>query len=85
MKVEAEELLDRALQLPADARAELAGRLLRSLDEEQEDFASAVEYDAAWSEELRRRIEQIDDGTVEAIPWDEARRRIGADDDSSSR
>jgi hypothetical protein len=28
----------------------------------------------AWREEIRRRIEQIDSGTVRMVPWDQARR-----------
>ena len=29
-----------------------------------------------WSEEIRRRLDEVDTGTVRPIPWSEARRRI---------
>jgi putative addiction module component (TIGR02574 family) len=53
--------------------AELAGSLLESLDVAHDDPA-AVE--AAWNEEIARRIEELDSGKVETVPWEEVRRRI---------
>jgi putative addiction module component (TIGR02574 family) len=49
----------------------LAGSLLESLDETVD--ASAEE---AWSQEIARRIEELDSGKVKPIPWAEARRQI---------
>jgi putative addiction module component (TIGR02574 family) len=78
---EAQKLLDQVLKLPVAARAELAERLLRSLDDEDDEGrVSADEYNAAWGAELARRIKEIEDGTVKLIPWDEARRRIASDE-----
>jgi putative addiction module component (TIGR02574 family) len=34
------------------------------------------EVDAAWSDEIRRRLERLDSGTATTISWEEARRRI---------
>jgi putative addiction module component (TIGR02574 family) len=65
------ELLKEALQLPADARAALAGSLLDSLDEEVDEDA-----ETAWQLEINRRIEDLDSGKVNTVPWSEARRRI---------
>lgn len=31
------------------------------------------DVEAAWSEEIRRRLAEIDAGTVELIPWEEVR------------
>jgi putative addiction module component (TIGR02574 family) len=67
------ELLKRALALPAEARAALAGSLLESLDETLD--ASAEE---AWSDEIARRIEELDSGNVRPVPWADARRQIAA-------
>jgi putative addiction module component (TIGR02574 family) len=67
------ELLKRALALPAEARAALAGSLLESLDETLD--ASAEE---AWSDEIARRIEELDSGKVRPVPWADARRQIAA-------
>jgi putative addiction module component (TIGR02574 family) len=67
------ELLKRALALPAEARAALAGSLLESLDDRLD--ASVEE---AWNQEIARRIEELDSGKVKPIPWAEARRQIAS-------
>ena len=74
MTEEASEILKRALALPPEARAALAGSLLESLDDSPPDPA----VEAAWSEEIARRIEELDSGKVKSIPWQEARRQIAA-------
>lgn len=73
MKEDLSELLKKALALPAEARAALAGSLLESLDDTLDSSA-----EQAWNEEIARRIEQLDSGTVKPIPWAEARRQIAA-------
>ena len=55
----------------ASAEAGLAGLIFESLDDEPADEG----VEAAWSEEIKRRIEEIDSGKVEMIPYEEARRR----------
>ena len=74
MTEEASDILKRALALPPEARAAIAGSLLESLDENPPDPA----VEAAWSEEIARRIEELDSGKVKPIPWEEARRQIAA-------
>ncbi len=71
MDPDVSELLKKALALPPEARAALAGSLLDSLDDAVD--ASAEE---AWSREIARRIEELDSGKVKPIPWAEARRQI---------
>jgi len=73
MSEEVSELLKKALALPVEARAALAGLLLESLDDTVD--ASAEE---AWKQEIARRIEELDSGKVKPIPWAEARRQISA-------
>ena len=34
--------------------------------------------EAAWNEEIKRRIEEIDSGKVQMIPYEEVRRRLAA-------
>ena len=52
-------VLEAALGLPVDQRAELAERLWESLgDEPQEEIA------AAWAAELQRRLKSVEDGTA---------------------
>ena len=73
MSPDVSELLKKALALPAEARAALAGSLLDSLDDTVD--ASAEE---AWNREIARRMEELDSGKVKPIPWAEARRQISA-------
>ena len=71
MSEELSEILKKALELPAGARAALAGSLLDSLEETVD--AGAEEE---WKVEIARRVEQLDSGAVKPIPWSEARRQI---------
>ena len=59
-------LVDTVLALPVESRAFLAEKLLESLDE-----STRAEIDAAWGEEIDRRIQEFDEGKVKGIPADE--------------
>ncbi len=74
-----EEFLARALQLPESDRAELAASLIDSLDRESDENA-----EAAWDVEIRRRLAELDSGSVKTVSWAEARRRIVDTPDGSS-
>ena len=71
MRSEATKLLNEALKLPAEARPALAGSLIESLEDTVDE-----DVEAAWAEELRRRIEDLDSGKAKTIPWSQARRMI---------
>jgi len=73
MERQAAELLRDALALPAEARAALVDSLIESLDQVIDDGA-----EDAWREEIMRRLQQIDTGAVQLIPWRDARRRLRA-------
>lgn len=73
MSEQVSELLKKALTLPAEARAALAGSLLDSLDETVDESA-----EEEWNKEIARRIAELDSGKVKPIPWAEARRQITA-------
>jgi putative addiction module component (TIGR02574 family) len=64
-----------ARALPPEDRARLAEELLASLDPQD------TEVEAAWDEELRRRIDEVERGAVQLIPAEQAfaqvRRAIG--------
>ena len=66
-----QELFKEAAELPDRERAELAGMLLESLDDEQD---PAVEL--AWAEEVERRVRQIETGEVKTIPWEQVRAEL---------
>jgi hypothetical protein len=40
------------------------------------DPISEPDVEAAWSAEIRRRLVEIDAGTVELIPWDDVRSEL---------
>ncbi len=71
MDTQAEQILQTALALPPDDRVEIAESLLQSLDDE-----TAVEIEAAWADEIKRRIESIDKGEARMIPAEEVMREM---------
>ena len=65
------DLYKSAMSLSDQDRAELVGLLLETLDIEEE---SGVE--AAWLEEIDRRVAELDSGAVKSVPWSEVRSRV---------
>ena len=66
-----EQLVEQAMDLPAESRARLADLLVESLD--------AVELgpiDRLWITEAKRRRDEVRSGRVEAIPGDEALKKV---------
>lgn len=61
---------DEALHLPEEERAELAQKLLLSLDLPFED-----EIAADWLREAQRRAKELDEGIVQPISAEEVRRK----------
>jgi putative addiction module component (TIGR02574 family) len=68
---QAEHILETALNLPLNERAQIAATLLQSLDQ-----PSDAETEKAWADEIQRRIQEIDDGRVTLIPWDQVMRSM---------
>jgi putative addiction module component (TIGR02574 family) len=64
-------LLQEALRLSPEARAALAVSLLESLEEDVDESA-----EAAWVDEIAKRLHELDSGAVTPVPWSEARRMI---------
>ena len=62
MTQEAADLLKKALSLPVSERADLAGSLIESLDNTQDESVQA-----AWDEEVARRMADIDSGAVKPV------------------
>jgi putative addiction module component (TIGR02574 family) len=67
------QVFQEAVQLPEQDRATLAGLLIETLDP-----VSEPDAEAAWSEEIKRRLAQVDAGTVELISWEEVRAELFA-------
>jgi len=70
MSPEVSELLKRALELPVDERAALANTLLDSL----ETVDHSVE--AAWDEEVARRLADLKAGKAVTVPWEQLHREL---------
>ncbi|HEY3900327.1 MAG TPA: addiction module protein [Chthoniobacter sp.] len=76
MSLTVEQLAAEAMQLPAASRAELAERLVESLD-----FAGDDQLQKIWTAEAVRRRDEVRDGKVQPIPGEEViaevRRMVG--------
>jgi putative addiction module component (TIGR02574 family) len=70
MKLAVEEVVQKALELDEEGRAEVASRVLDSL--EQRDALA----EAAWVAELERRAAEMESGAVEGTSWDELQERL---------
>ncbi|MBI5768422.1 MAG: addiction module protein [Verrucomicrobia bacterium] len=76
MPMTLDQLVDESRQLPQDVRAELVERILVAAH-----GGIAPQIEAAWKQETRRRIEDIQAGRAKGIPLEEAladaRKRLG--------
>lgn len=68
-----ERLQFEAMALPESERAELAHRLVLSLD-----GTADADAEQAWSSEIARRLADIDAGVAKLVDRDELRRRLQA-------
>ena len=66
-----EEVEAAAMELPSGQRAELATRLIASLEGDGDEDGAPAEAGAAWAAEIRRRVAEVRAGTVELLPADE--------------
>lgn len=67
------DVLAKALQLPQEELADLAKRLIASLDEPADE-----DVETAWLAEVERRLQDIDRGTAKLEPWDAVRERLAS-------
>lgn len=78
MTQQASSLFQEALRLPEGDRADLAAKLIDSLDPTADEGV-----DFAWAAEIKQRVQDLETGQVKGIPWPEARRMILDDTDDS--
>ena len=67
----AKNLLDDVLKLESAERAEFAHALLVSLDGQAD-----PELEQYWADEIRRRLQQIDNGDVQLLNGDDVKSRL---------
>jgi putative addiction module component (TIGR02574 family) len=73
MSTTADTILGTALALPPDERAWLAAELIASLEDGED-----TNVEAAWGQEIDKRIAEVESGEAETTDWNEARARIRA-------
>lgn len=71
MTGKASQVLQEALELPTNERAEIAAELMASLDGE-----SDADVEQAWAIEIQRRAERAAAGFSSSAAWGEVRARI---------
>lgn len=71
MSPKTSDILREAMLLPESERGELAAELLASLD-----AGADADAQAAWEAEIRQRVDDLDAGRAEPVPWEEAIRAI---------
>ena len=65
-----DELMDEAMSLTVELRAQLIDKLLKSLNPAQ------VEIDKLWAVEAERRVAEIEAGKVQPVPGEEVFEKI---------
>jgi putative addiction module component (TIGR02574 family) len=70
---QAEEILQKALELPEEDRERIAESLLWSVNSDDEST-----FEEEWGSEIQRRIAEIDEGKVQLIPGNEVMARLRA-------
>lgn len=71
MSPTAQDLLKNALALDEKDRASVAGLLIESLHGEVDPDA-----EAAWDAVIKRRVDELDSGAVQTIPWSDVKQRL---------
>ena len=69
-----QEVLEQALALPVNERADVAAELLASLDEAP--ASNRREVEVAWAREIERRARRVMSGESAGEPWEDVRGRI---------
>ncbi|MEM9452992.1 MAG: addiction module protein [Myxococcota bacterium] len=72
MTADVQDILDAALRLPDDVRAELGAILLDSVG----DGSSAAEIEEAWDVEIERRLEAVRSGRARLIPSEDVEQEL---------
>jgi putative addiction module component (TIGR02574 family) len=73
MTEQASNLLQKALALSEEERADLACSLIDSLDPTVDEGVAS-----AWNEEIARRMSDLDSGQAKTVSWEEVRGRLSS-------
>jgi putative addiction module component (TIGR02574 family) len=75
---EVSKLLEQALSLSVEEQEALAESLISNLDGEANGGPAEEGVEAAWADEINRRVADIRSGKTKMIPYEEVRRRLAA-------
>ncbi|UCF93566.1 MAG: addiction module protein [Desulfobacterales bacterium] len=64
-------ILEKALNMPQEQRAFIAGRLIDSLDDKVDE-----DVETAWQKEIQKRIASAEKGEATFMSWDEVKKRL---------
>lgn len=67
------ELLQQALSLTEEERADLAASLLNTLDASPD-----ADAESSWQEEISRRASDLDSAKARTIPWQDVQAQVNA-------
>jgi len=67
------ELLQQALSLTEEERADIVASLLNSLEASPDPDAESL-----WQEEVSRRVSDLDSGKAKTIPWQHVQSQVSA-------
>jgi len=71
MNMRVEDIADVALELPSEARALLADRLVESLDPAEDGYIHTL-----WADEANRRLQELRSGKIVGISGEDALSRL---------
>lgn len=77
MAGKSEAVYELGLALDVDERTVVAHRLLASVHDEASD-GDLVDVDTAWTDEIRRRIDEVERGEVQLVSGEESQARVRA-------
>jgi putative addiction module component (TIGR02574 family) len=66
-----EAIIGNALKKPVKERALIAERLISSLD-----GTTDKDVELAWQKEIEKRLQEIDSGIVQCIPWEDVQEQL---------
>lgn len=67
------QVLQQALDLPAEDRLAVATELFNSVEGPEDE-----EWAEAWSKELKKRLQEVESGAVQTVPWEDVKARVAA-------
>lgn len=71
MSPTASEVLKQALSLDDQDRASVAGALIESLE-----VRADADVEVAWSNEIERRVRELEARSITSVPWSKVRDRL---------